>query len=117
MSDDVERGGSGRFAKGQSGNPQGARIRRRRELMSLEDIHRTILRVAASPTQVVISGKTHDVTMLEANFWGLASGKPSNRLASKDVIELATSAGQFMARLEREEAQRAQEQARRELYR
>ncbi|UUL84082.1 DUF5681 domain-containing protein [Sphingomonas qomolangmaensis] len=106
MSGSVARGGNGRFAKGQSGNPEGARTRRRGELMNLEEINRTILRVFTSRTQMMIAGKPQDVTLLEANVWGLASGKPSNRLASKDVIELTKDAASFLEELERREKRR-----------
>ena len=106
MSDGVERRGNGRFAKGQSGNPEGARTRRRKELVNLEEINRTILRVAGSRTKMAIDGKIQDISLLEANVWGLASGKPLNRLASKDFVELTKNAGYYMDRLAREERQR-----------
>lgn len=114
MSEGAERRGNGQFVRGQSGNPEGARTRRRKELINSEDIARTILRVAGSRTQMAIAGKTQDISLLEANVWGLASGKPSNRLASKDFVELTKNAGYFMERLAREEQRLAREEKLRE---
>ena len=100
MSEDVQRPRGGQFVKGQSGNPEGARSRKQKQLLTIDDIHRVILQVAGSQTQMKIEDKSQSITMLERAMWTLVWGK-GNRLAAKDVIELARSAGYHFDRIAR----------------
>jgi hypothetical protein len=115
MSDDVARRNNGQFAKGQSGNTAGARTRKREQLMTAEDFHRTVLRVAASKTQLKVEGQLRTVTLVEVNVWGLASGKAANRLAAKDMLDLTRNSAYFMDALARREDLQDREQRRKEL--
>jgi hypothetical protein len=114
MSENVKRRTGGQFEKGQSGNPAGARTRKRKELRTVEDFHNMILRVAYSPTEISINKVSHKVSLLEANIWQLFSGKAPNRLAAMDSIELAKSATYVLERAERDRQREELEQARRE---
>lgn len=100
MSDDVQRTRAGQFAPGQSGNAAGARSRKPKQLMTLADINRAILKIADSETKMVIENKVQTINMLERNAWVLASGK-GNRLSAKDFVELVKSAGAHLDHLER----------------
>lgn len=104
MTGHVERRPGGQFAKGQSGNPAGARKRRRKELPSLEDLHRTVLEVAVSPTRMSVGGSVREITYFEANVWGLASGKAANRLTSRDFVEMVKEASRFFENQDADDA-------------
>lgn len=100
MSDNVQRTRAGQFAPGQSGNAAGARSRKPKQLMTLADINRTILEIAASETKMVIENRVQTINMLERNAWVLASGK-GNRLSAKDFVDFVKSAGAHLDHLAR----------------
>lgn len=100
MNDDVQRTRGGQFAPRQSGNAAGARSRKPKQLMTLADINRTILKIADSETKMVIENKVQTINMLERNAWVLAFGK-GNRLSAKDFVDFVKSAGAHLDSLER----------------
>ena len=92
MSRKIKRDSNGQFAPGASGNPEGARRRKPEELITIEDIHRIALKVAAEPAGMR-SGKP--VSRLENAFLSLAKGDSGSRLASRDMIELTKTAASY----------------------
>lgn len=100
MTGDNQRTRAGQFAPGHSGNAAGARSRKPKRLMTLEDIYRTILEIAASDTKLANDTKVQRISILERNMWVLASGK-GNRLAAKDFMDLSRSAGAYFENRER----------------
>jgi len=112
MSGDMKRTPGGQFVRGQSGNAAGARSRRRRELLTPDDVHGIILNVAASEVKMTIGDRVETVNMLTRNVMALASGS-GNRAASKDFIELAASAAWHFRRENERQERKAIEDARR----
>lgn len=103
MSRRVQRGPNGKFAPGQSGNPDGARLRKPRELLTLTDLHRIQLEVAG---EVIGHRDGKPVTRFENAVRSLAKGDGANRLALRDHIELTKSATHHLEALARREAAR-----------
>lgn len=101
MSNRIKRTEDGHFASGQSGNPEGARLRKPKELLTITDLHRIHLEVAAEIVGT-INGKP--ITRYENALRSLAKGDTVNRLATKDLINLTQSSGHHFARLAREQA-------------
>lgn len=116
MSDHPKRTTSGRFAKGQSGNPAGAAARKPKPIMSSIDAHMTILEVAGSETLIKTDERVEGVSMLKRNVLALASGK-GNRPAARDFIELTISAAYAVERHRKREEDLAASEARREAQR
>ena len=111
MSDDVERSKRGQFKPGQSGNPAGARRRANIGVPSPRELHRIILWVTGSETEMTINNKKQKMSVFEMNVWRSASGAPSSRLAAKDFIELAKSSAYWMDReIKREDERRRKEE-------
>ncbi|KQM89208.1 hypothetical protein ASE70_16710 [Sphingomonas sp. Leaf22] len=111
MSDQIRRRPGGQFAAGQSGNSAGARLRKPDQLLTLKDMLQTDLRVAS---EVVGFKDGKPVTRYENAVRMLAKGDSANRLATRDFVEHSTNAARNLEALERSEARREQEQARRE---
>ena len=107
MSRQIKRDGNGHFAAGASGNPDGARRRKPKELLTVDDFDRIILEVAS---EVVATRNGKPVTLFHHNARSLATGKTANRLASRDFMQIATSAA---ARLERARLKKEEEEKRR----
>lgn len=112
MSEDVKRTRGGQFARGQSGNAAGARGRRKKELLTPDDVYGVILDVAASEVKMTIGDKTETVTMFRRNVMALAAGS-ANRPAAKDFIEFVSSAAWHFTRKEEREERAAIEEAKR----
>lgn len=89
MTRQTGRDGDGRFAPGYSGNPDGARRRKPRELLTLTDVHRIVLEVAG---EVIGHRNGKPVTRLENAIRCLATGQGENRLALRDHVEMTKSA-------------------------
>lgn len=103
MSKGGERDASGKFARGHSGNPAGARLRKPRALLTTTDLHRIQLEVAG---EVIgrLNGKP--VTRYENAVRSLARGDGENRLAARDHIELTKSATYHFEALKRADARK-----------
>lgn len=91
MTDDIKRTRAGQFAPGQSGNAAGARSRRPKQVLELEDMDRLIVEIATAPTTLTIENKVQTVTIFERNLWVLASGKGA-RLPARDFVFLSRDA-------------------------
>jgi len=103
VTDRIKRDVGGQFAPGQSGNPDGARLRKPKELLTISDLHRIVLEVAA---EVVGARGGKPVTRFENAARGLAKGEAASRLGTRDFMSLATSAAHHFAASERAEAQK-----------
>lgn len=110
MSRKIRRDPGGQFAAGQSGNPDGARLRKPRPLLTTTDLHRITLEVAGE-TAGLRDGKP--VTRYENAIRSLLKGDSTNRLATRDFVEEAKSASYHFDGLARkEELARKAERAR-----
>jgi hypothetical protein len=99
MSKRIQRDANGQFASGQSGNPDGARLRKPRELLTLDDMNRIKLEVAG---EIVARRKGKPVTRYENVYRSLLTGDSPSRLAKKDFLEGSQSATYHFARLGRQ---------------
>lgn len=106
MSRQIKRDEHGQFAPGQSGNPEGARQRRPKELLTADDLDRIQLEVAS---EVVSMRNGKSITRYKQLSLILASGKAANRLAARDFMEMTRSAA---ARRHREACRKAEEERR-----
>lgn len=93
MSRKIRRDEDGQFAKGQSGNPDGARLRKPRTLLNLDDLYRTHLEVAG---EIVATRGGKPVTLYEHCVRSLASSGATNRLGMRDFLDLTKSAAHFV---------------------
>lgn len=93
MSRKIRRNAGGQFAGGQSGNPDGARLRKPRLLASLEDLCRIQLEVAGE-TVTIKDGKP--VTRYEHCCRSLGSSGATNRLGMRDFLDQTKSAAHFL---------------------
>lgn len=103
MNRKIERKAGGQFARGQSGNPDGSRLRRPKQLLTTTDLHRIALEVAGEPAGYR-DGKP--VSRYENTVRSLLKGDAPNRLAAKDFTELAKSASYHFDALERDAARK-----------
>ena len=101
MSTKIERDEDGQFAKGQSGNPDGARLRKPKDLLTIDDLNLMHLKVA-NETVATRDGKP--VTRYEQCLRSLASNEAANRLGKRDFVELTQSAAYHFRRKERQAA-------------
>ena len=104
MSREIERDTNGKFAPGQSGNPDGARLRKPRELLTVDDLQRIQLEIAA---EVVGHRNGKPVTRFENAARNLAKGDGANRLALRDHIELTKGAAYYFNAVARRAANKA----------
>lgn len=111
MSEQIRRTPGGQFATGQSGNSAGARLRKPDQLLTLRDILQTDLRVAS---EVVGFKDGKPVTRYENAVRTLAKGDSAYRLATRDFVEHTADAARDLEALERSEARREQDRARRD---
>lgn len=102
MSDRIRRDANGHFASGQSGNPEGARLRKAKELLTIEDLHRIHLEVVGEIVGRTRSGKP--VTRYENITRSLVKGEAGSRLAAKDTLELSQRAAWFFDAADRRAA-------------
>lgn len=105
MRDTVERATGGQFMPGQSGNPAGAR-RRKRKLDTPADFHELILRVANEEIELPQQGRMRRMTRFEYNAISLATGQ-ANRLAARDFMTAAKVAAMELEIIRRNEARKA----------
>lgn len=103
MSGRIKRDAGGQFAPGQSGNPDGARRRRPRELPTLTDLYRIHLEVAG---EIIGTKDGKPVTRYENALRSLAKGDSANRLAAKGFLEECRRATYHFEMLARQEAAR-----------
>jgi hypothetical protein len=98
----VRRTEKGTFAPGQSGNPNGPRIKRERDPKLPAARRDAIFRVADRKIPVTIDGKTERISIFEACVLQLGrAGATGNRISAKDFINmaLATSEADLTRRL------------------
>ena len=88
---------TGQFAAGHSGNPDGARRRKPKALLRIEDIHRIHLEVAG---EIVGKREGKPVTRYEQIVRALAAGKAEQRLPLKDFMDDVRTSTHFFARQE-----------------
>jgi hypothetical protein len=105
MSRRIKRDSNGQFAAGASGNPDGARRRKLKELLTVDRIDQIQLEIAS---EVVMTRNGKSVSRYEHLSLMLASGKAANRLAARDFMELTMSAAE---RREREKRRKEKEEA------
>lgn len=98
MSRKIKRDEGGQFAPGHSGNPDGARLRKPKALLTIADLHRIQLEVAG---EIVGFKDGKPVTRYENCSRGMVTGGAANRLGSRDFIELTKSSAYFIEREER----------------
>jgi hypothetical protein len=103
MSGRVDRDENGKFVPGQSGNPQGARLRQPKALLTVDDLQRIQLEVAG---EIVGHRDGKPVTSYENAVRSLARPNSSNRLAARDHIELTKIAAYHFEQREQVEARR-----------
>jgi hypothetical protein len=103
MSDRIKRDTSGHFALGQSGNPEGARRRKPRELITITDLQRIHLEVAG---EIIGTKDGKPVTRYENAVRTLAKGDAANRLATKDFLDMSRQSGHHFAGLARDQARK-----------
>ncbi|WP_022685337.1 DUF5681 domain-containing protein [Sphingomonas phyllosphaerae] len=105
MSDKVKRTSSGQFARGQSGNPAGARARKA-PIMTTADISRTLMNIANRKTQLRTERGIETVNMVERNALVLGSGSKVGT-APRTFIELIKAAAMDLERRREKEEQKA----------
>ena len=101
MSRRVRRNADGQFAAGESGNPDGARLRKPRQVLTPTDLYQINMAVAG---EVIGKLNGRPVTRYENVLRSLAKGDSLSRLAAKDFLEQVTSASHFLERAARRAA-------------
>lgn len=101
-----DRDAKGRF-NGASGNPNGRPKKKSERLLTIADLDDITLRVASTPVNVAIDGKSLTVTVFEQTMWAMATGKASNRLAVGQFATLVRSAAYGRERRSSEEERRS----------